>query len=172
MDTIALGLHVLFAAIIVGPQILLFLAVVPSTWLIDDEGLRRNVTRVVTQRFAMLSALALVGLVLTGVYQLNSSLIDEDVRENMMEYRFGTIFVTKMTLLVVLIVLVAVHGMVFGRRIRAASEAVERGEADLAPLESARRSSMVFSVLILAVSVAILFLGVALGNHTFSMVQN
>ena len=69
MDTIALGLHVLFAAIIVGPQILLFLAVVPSTWLIDDEGLRRNVTRVVTQRFAMLSALALVGLVLTGVYR-------------------------------------------------------------------------------------------------------
>jgi hypothetical protein len=172
MDTLVLGLHVLFAAVIVGPQLLLFLAVVPSTWLIDDEGLRRNVTRVVTQRFGMLSVLALVGLVMTGVYQLNSSLIDPDVRENMMDYRFGTIFVTKMTLLVALIVLVAVHGMVFGRRIRAASEAVERGEADAGALEAARRASMVFSVLILGVSVVILFLGVALGNHTFSMVQN
>ncbi len=168
MDTIVLGIHVLLAAIIVGPQFLLFLAVVPSTWLIEDEGLRRNVTRVVTQRFGMLSGIALAGLVITGIYQLNSSLLDPDVQENMMDYRFGTIFVTKMTLLVVLIMLIAVHGAVFGRRIRAASEAVERGEADTGALEAARRNSLVFSVLILGVSVTILFLGVALGNHNFS----
>jgi len=86
----------------------------------------------------------------------------------MMDYRFGTIFVTKMALLVVLIILIAVHGAVFGRRIRAASEAVEHGEADTGALEAARRNSLVFSMLILAVSVTILFLGVALGNHNFS----
>jgi hypothetical protein len=120
----------------------------------------------------MLSGIALVGLLITGIYQLNSSLIDPDVQENMMDYRFGTIFVTKMTLLLVLIALIGVHGAVFGRRIRAASEAVERGEGDAGALEAARRSSMVFSMLILGVSVAILLLGVALGNHTFSMVQS
>ena len=168
MDTLVLSLHVLLAAILVGPQFLLFFAVIPSTWLIEDEGLRRSVTRVVTQRFGFLSGVSLAGLVLTGMYQLNSSLIDPDVRENMMDFRFGTIFVTKMTMLLVLIALIGIHGAVFGRRIRAASEAVERGEADPGALEAARRASMLFSMLILLTSVAMIFLGVALGNHMFS----
>ena len=72
MDTISLGLHVFFASILVGPQVLLFLAVVPATWLIEDEGLRRSVTRVVTRRFGVLSGISLVGLLATGLYQFYS----------------------------------------------------------------------------------------------------
>ncbi len=85
-----------------------------------------------------------------------------------MDYRFGLIFTTKMTLLVVLIVLIGVHGAVFGRRIRQASEAVERGELDPGRLEQARRNSFLFSTLILLTSVAILFLGVALAYFPYS----
>jgi uncharacterized membrane protein len=162
---------VLLAAILVGPQFLLFYAVIPSTWLIEDEGVRRSVTQVVTRRFGMLSGISLLGLILTGLYQFGSDgIVPPGIRENMMDYRWGIIFTTKMTLLLVLIVLLAVHGIVFGRRIRAASEAVERGEGDPGALESARRASLLFSTLILLVSVAIMCLGVALGFTAYSEV--
>ena len=171
MDTISLGIHVLLAATLVGPQLLLFFAVVPSTWLIDDERLRRDVTRVVTRRFAMLSGISLVGLLITGLYQFYSdNIVPDGIREEMMDYRWGLIFSIKMTLFVILIVLTAVHGFVFGRRIQAASAAVERGEMDAGTLERARRNSMLFSSLILLVSVAIVFLGVALGFSPYSEV--
>jgi uncharacterized membrane protein len=162
MDTIVLGIHVLLAALLVGPQFLLFYAVVPSTWLITDERLRRSVTAVVTQRFGWMAGGSIVGLILTGMYQFNSELVGSDIRGDMMSYGFGPIFIAKMVALVALVVLIGVHGAVFGRRIRATSEAVERGEVEPDVLEAARRASLLFSTLILLVSVAILFLGVAL----------
>ncbi len=162
MDTFVIGIHVLLAAIFVGPQVLLFYAVIPSTWLITDERLRRQVTGVVTQRFGMLAGASIVGLIITGMYQLNSARVGPEIRDNMMSYGFGAIFLAKMVALLSLIVLIGVHGMVFGRRIRAASEAVERGDLDPSELEAARRASLLFSTLILLLSVAILFLGVAL----------
>ena len=170
MTTTALCLHVLLAAILVGPQVLLFFAVIPSTWLIDDEGLRRRVTAVVTRRYALLSGITLVGLIATGLYQFYSDLVGPGIREDMMAYRFGPVFTAKMTALILLIVLTAVHGIVFGRRIRAASEAVERGEVSPDVLEGARRNSLLFSMLILVVSMLILVLGVMLADHTFSHV--
>ena len=167
MDTLSLSLHVLLAAILVGPQVLLFFAVVPATWLIDDESQRRAVMRVVTRRFGLLTIVAIAGLVLTGLYQFYS-VVPEAIQEEMMDFRFGMVFVLKMTALVILVVLIAVHGMVFGRRIRAASEAVERGEMDAGALEHARRNSLLFSTLILLVSIAILIMGVTLGHHEYS----
>ncbi len=169
MDTLSLSIHVLLAATLVGPQLLLFYAVVPSTWLIEDEGLRRAVTRVVTRRFAILSGISLVGLLITGLYQFYSDgIVPEGVREDMMDYRWGLIFSTKMTLFVLLIALTAVHGVVYGRRIQAASEAVERGELDAGVLERARRNSLLFSTVILLVSMVLLVLGVTLGNAAYS----
>jgi uncharacterized membrane protein len=171
MDTLSLCLHVLFATVLVGPQLLLAYAVIPSTWLIEDEGLRRSVTQVVTRRYAMLSGISLLGLLVTGLYQFYSDdIVPPGIQDEMMDYRWGLIFVTKMTLVVILVALIAVHGFIFGRRIRATSEAVERGEADAGALESARRASFLFSTLILLVSVALLFLGVTLGYTGYSEV--
>ena len=167
MDTISLALHVFFAAVLVGPQLLLFFAVVPATWLIDDERLRRSVTRVVTRRFGLLTVISLLGLLVTGLYQFYS-LVPEAIQDEMMDFRFGMVFVTKMTALTVLVGLIAVHGIVFGRRIRETSEAVERGEADAGRLEQLRRNSLVFSTIMLLVSIAILFMGVTLGHHEYS----
>jgi uncharacterized membrane protein len=171
MDTLSLCLHVFFATVLVGPQLLLAYAVVPSTWLIEDERLRRSVTQVVTRRYAMLSGISLLGLLVTGLYQFYSDdIVPQGIQDEMMDYRWGLIFVTKMTLVVILVALIAVHGFVFGRRIRATSEAVERGEADAGALENARRASFLFSTLILLVSVALLFLGVTLGYTGYSEV--
>lgn len=169
MNTVVLGIHALLAAVLVGPQVLLFYAVVPSTWLIEDEALRRAVTRVVTQRYATLTVVALAGLLLTGLSLFTTDVfVPPDVRADMMAYRFGPVFTLKMIAVVLLVALIAVHGMVFGRRVREMSEAVERGEAEPGALEAARRSSLLFSALLLAVSIAILFMGVTLGNHAYS----
>ena len=168
MNTTILALHVLLATLLVGPQFLLFFAVIPATWLIPDEALRRNVTRVVNQRFGLMSIVSLVGLVFTGLAMLSLSPLSE-MRDHMMELRFGAVFGLKMLTFLVLLVAIGVHGAVFGRRIRATSEAVERGEVDPGELEAARRNSLMFSMIILLLSVAVLFMGVMLGNHDFSM---
>ena len=171
MESIVLGLHVLFAAVLVGGQALLFFAVVPSTWLIEDEGLRRRVSEVVARRFAVLAIVSIAGLVVTGLIQFYSDeLVPPTVRDDIMDFRFGPVFVTKMTLLVVLVAMIAVHGVVFGRRIRRVSEAVQRGEAEQGDLERQRRNSLLFSTLILLVSIALIFLGATLGNHAYSHV--
>ncbi len=169
MTSISLGLHVLFAAILIGGQVLLFYAVVPSTWLIEDEKLRRLVTRVVTTRFAWLAGVSVGGLVVTGLFQFyRDDLVSPEIRENMMDFRFGAVFVTKMTLLVVLVVLIAAHGMYFARRIGRTSEAVAAGEAEPWELERLRRNSLVFSAVILLVSIVLIFLGATLGNGAYT----
>lgn len=170
MSTVSLALHVFFASIVVGPQVLLFLAVIPSTWLIEDEPLRRSVTRVVTRRYGLLTGISLIGLLVTGLYQFYSdAIVPVAVQDEMMNYRWGMLFSTKMTLVLVLVALIGVHGAVFGKRIRQTSEAVERGEAEPGQLEAARRASFLFSTLLLVVSIAIMFAGVAMANHGFSL---
>ena len=174
MDTIALILHSLSAAVLVGGMVLLFFAVTPATWLIDDEALRRTVTRVVATRFAWMTGGALVLLLLTGIYQFTSDTITPpDVRADLMASPFGPIFVTKMALTVLFVALVGVHGMYFGPRIARAAEAVLAGGDDEAAwrLTNLRRTSLVFSLVMLIVAVAVLALGVTLGNHGYSQVR-
>ena len=169
MSSIVLGLHILFAALLVGGQALLFYAVVPSTWLIDDEGLRRRVTAVVTRRFAAIAGVSIAGLVATGLVQFyRDEFVPPVVREGMMDFRFGPIFSLKMALLVALVAMIAAHGAYFGRRIARVSAAVEAGEADPGELEQQRLRSLLFSTLMLLVSIALIFLGAALGDHGYS----
>lgn len=169
MDTLSLILHVFFATILVGPMLLMALAVSPSTWLIEDEALRRAVTRVVTSRFAVMTVVALAGLLVTGLYQFYE-VVPEGVTDNLMDRRFGLVFMTKMTTVVLLIGLIVAHAMVIGPRVRRASEAVERGEAEPWVLEHQRRQSLLFSLLMTVVAIVVLALGVTLGHHEYSYV--
>lgn len=169
MHTISLMLHVLFAALLVGPQVLLALAVVPSTWLIEDEALRRSVTRVVTQRYARIASVAIVGLLVTGLYQY-VSMVPSAIRADLAHYRFGYLFMTKMVMFVLVLALIAVHAGGVARRITRISEAVERGEATPDELEAARRTSFMLSMVMMLLSIAALMLGAALGNHESSYI--
>ena len=163
------GLHVLFAAMLVGGEILLFFAVVPSTWLIDDEGLRRQVTLVVARRFTGIVAVSIVGLLVTGLAQFYTDIfVPPGIREDIMSFHFGRVFVAKMTLFLVLIAMIGIHGAVFGRRIARISDAVEAGEMDAGELEQARRNSFLFSAFMVLVSILLIFLGASLGNHAYS----
>ena len=169
MEHLLPGFHVLFAALLVGGQVLLFFAVIPSTWLIDDEGLRRRVTLVVAHRFTWIVGISLVGLIVTGLAQFYTDIfVPPDIREEMMEFHFGRVFATKMLLVTILVVMIAVHGAVYGQRIARISDAVQAGELDIAELEQARRTSMVFSAFMVLVSILLIFLGATLGNHAYS----
>lgn len=164
----------LAAAVLVGGMVLLFIAVTPATWLIDDERLRRDVTRVVARRFAWLSVGALGVLLLTGLQQLFSdAIVPAAIRESMFDFRWGPIFVVKMVLVGLLVVLIGVHGMWFGPRIARASDAVieSADDEDAAwRLENLRRGSLLLSLVMLIVGIAVLGIGVSLGFHEYSQI--
>ncbi|HJM74989.1 MAG TPA: hypothetical protein QGI71_03880 [Dehalococcoidia bacterium] len=174
MDNIALIIHSVAAAVLVGGMVLLFLAVTPATWLIDDATLRRAVTRVVTRRFAMLTGIALLALLVTGIYQFTSDTITPpDVQDDIANFRFGRVFMVKMVLVPLLVIVIAVHGMWFGPRIGRATDAVVESNNDadaVFQLESLRRTSLIFSFGMLILGLAIFGLGVTLGNHGYSHV--
>ena len=173
MNTFSLVIHVIAATVLVGPQLLLFFAVVPATWLIPDEQLRRDVTRVVTARFGMLAGVSLVLLVITGLYQFYSS-VPAGIRDDMLDYRFGSIFMFKMILLVAFVALLAFHVRVTARRIGRLSDRViaDPSDDDAAfALDAQRRTSFVLSLMMLLVSVGMLVLGAMLGDHGYSYTQ-
>ena len=180
MGTISLMIHVTAAAILVGPQILMFLAVVPSTWLIeDDEKLKRAILRVVAARFGMLATISLVLLLVTGLYQYYT-IVPENIRQAPEQYRFGTIFSLKMLLFTITMILMGIHIYVYGKRVAALSDKVIAAQDDpfsasaneiattRDELERARQKSFGFSVFILLASLFTLWLGVALGHESFA----
>ena len=174
MGTLSLVIHVTAATILVGPQLLMLLAVVPASWLIeDDERLRRSVLRVIAGRFGMLSAAALLLLFVTGIFQYVT--VSDAAREGRDGSHFAAIFGTKMLMFAILLVLIWVHTRLFAQRISALSDEVIALEDDPAQdpevvrervhaLEDVRQKSFTFSFLILLVSLTTLWLGVALGN--------
>lgn len=169
MDNISLILHLSAAVLFIGPQAILFFAVIPATWLIEDQRLRRDVTMVVTQRFAKLSAVALVVLLVTGLYQF-TSVTPDFVTSDMTSYRYGWIFMTKMTLVVIVVALVVLH-IVVGKSVGRLTEAVIAGEGEEYELDNARRRSFMLSALMMFISFAVLAFGVMLGRGEFSYVS-
>ena len=169
MGLISMIIHVSAAVAFVGPQLLMFYAVTPASWLIDDEALKRQVVGVVARRFGALAGISLLTLLITGLYQFYT-VVPEPIQENMMDYRFGLIFVTKMTMFTVVLILVLLHALIFARRIRRISEAVDAGQASPGDLERTRMHSFLFSGLLMLVSIATLWLGVTLGHDQYSYV--
>lgn len=164
MDTISLILHVTTAAALVGPQLLLFVAVIPATTQLP-EAQRGAVTRVVTRRFGMLAGVALVVLLTTGLYQFYS-VVPEAVQEEMTEFRFGMIFMAKMTVFVALLALIVAHAAWLGPRIQRELDAASG--TDTETLQALRRRSLWISGAMVAASLAVLALGVTLGHHEYS----
>ena len=171
MDQVSLIIHVSAGAVLVGGMALLYFVVTPATRLVEDEGLRRTLTRVVARRFAVMTIVALLVLLATGLYQFYA-VVSEPVRENMNDFRWGPAFGAKMTLFVLLIALVAVHGAVLGPRIARQAERVAGGGGEEAALRlaSLRRSSARISLVMLLIAAATLAIGVLLGDHDYSYI--
>jgi uncharacterized membrane protein len=154
-------LHILAATIWVGPQIFLFVAVVPAIRTVEDVQVRARAMRVLTTRFGYLAWGAMAVLVITGIGNLYEHPLDVDV---LFDLNFGTIFEIKMTLVIATIVLTALHSFVLGPRVLKLQESV----ADQAQIASVRRLSIIISSVNGLLALGILFLGALLGT-TFAL---
>jgi uncharacterized membrane protein len=169
MSEISLIIHVVFAAILVGPQVLMFFAVTPASWAIEDDDLRTFVVRVIARRFAVLTVIALVVLLATGLFQFyRDDVVPPAIREDLGGFRFGVIFMAKMTLVVVLVGMIAFHASVLSRRMATVTEGVKSGSLERYELDRARRNSLMFSALMILVSLGLVALGVLLAFAPFA----
>jgi len=144
-------LHILAATVLVGPQFFLFMAAVPAIRTVEDAQQRARAMRVVTTRFGWLAWGAIAVLIITGIGNLYE--IAPVDPEDINDLNYGTIFMVKMTLLVVVVALMALHSFVLGPRLM---RLTEQGASD-ADLASARRASMMISGLNLLLTLAIIF---------------
>ncbi len=153
--------HILAATIWVGPQVFLFVAVVPAMRTVEDMQARARAMRVLTTRFGYLAWGAMTVLVITGIANLYEHDLDTEV---LFDLNFGTIFEIKMTLVIATILLTALHSFVLGPRVLRLQESV----ADEAQIATVRRLSIIISAVNGLLALAILFLGALLGT-TFAL---
>jgi uncharacterized membrane protein len=160
-DAVNPWLHILAATVWVGPQFFLFLAAVPAVRTLEDAKQRAQVMRVLTTRFGYLAWGAMLVLVVTGVGNMYEK---DESTDFLFDHNWGTIFEVKMTLVIAVIVLTALHSFVIGPRLMRMQESV----ADEAQVPSLRRVSMMVSGLGLLLSLGILFCA-ALLNTKFAL---
>lgn len=165
-DALNLWLHIFAATLWVGPQVFLFVAVVPALRQVTDTVERSRALRVVVYRFGYLSLAAMAILVGTGVQNiLNANETYFARGPGMLEYRFGVILVAKLVMVAASIGLTAYHALVIGPRQLALSD--QGGpEEEIARL---RAQSIVVSGLNLLLSIGILLTAAMLATQSFSI---
>jgi uncharacterized membrane protein len=148
LDGLVRWLHVSAAVVFVGPQVFLTLIAMPAMRTIEDARARETAVRRMTMGFGILGVIALAVLLATGIRQYYEfeNLVDSDFQ------RYFVLFQVKMTLVTIVIVLTALHGMVFGRKLQRLRES----NAPQAEIDRVRQWSMTTSMLNLAASIAII----------------
>lgn len=106
--------------------------------------------RAITRGFGMLGGGALALLVVTGLW--NYRVASDEGALDYRRYFFALQF--KLLLVVILIILTALHAMVFGRQL----QRLQESDAPEAAIAAARGRSMLVSVATLVVSIVILLL--------------
>ncbi len=165
LDSLPLWIHILAATVWVGPQFLMFVAVVPSLRALPDATARYHLLRAFTPRFGWLGFGALVVLVLTGIDNINRYAPPDPF-----EIRYGYILVTKVSMVAVIFVVTACHTFYVGPALlRLQKQALDDPGTPPAGLAYMRALSMAFSVLTLVLSVLVLLaattLRTAFGSH-------
>lgn len=146
-DAIPVWLHLLGAALWIGPQFTLALAATPAIRGVPDDTARAQALRTLTTRFGMLSGAALVLLILTGIDN-----VVQRAPADMFDLRYGPILVAKLVMVTLALVATAYHAAVVGPPLLKAIEA-----GDLAAARRLRRRSLAASILNLALGLAILY---------------
>lgn len=153
---LVLWVHIIAATLFVGPQAFLFMAAIPAMRTVEDVEARARATRVVTGRFGWIASGALAVLIVTGVGNYMNARSEGLLRLD----RYFVVLQVKLGLVALVVVLTAVHGAWFGRRLLQLQES-GAGEAELA---AARRWSVAVSAAVFALSIAILLCAALLGS--------
>jgi len=158
-DALVLWIHILAAVLFIGPQAFLFMAALPAIRSVDDIDARARATRIVTNRFGWIGGGALAVLLATGIWNYyvakDNGFIDCDAYP-----RYYLVLFTKLTLVTIVVLLTALHGALFGRKLR---DLQESGASD-DELAGIRQWSIMTSALTFVLSVAILLLAAMLGS--------
>ena len=172
-DAILTGLHVLFATVWVGPQLLVAVAVVPALRAIDDDRARVATLRRFTRRFNLVAWPAMAGLIITGL------ILESDRREEVeaiaggeiFDVRWGYIFSAKIAIVIVAVIAVALHSFVTGPRVLALLEAAaERSEAGAeGRAQRLRRWSVLLAVVGLLASLLVVIAAGFLQEEGFAL---
>jgi uncharacterized membrane protein len=147
-DALVLWLHILAAAIFIGPQVFLLFVAVPAARTLADVKARQQVTRAITRGFGALGGGALGVLILTGLwnYQVASDQGLMDLK------RYFIALQIKLTLVVVVVALTVLHGAVLGARL----QRLQADDAPAAEIARVRRWSVLASISTLVASILIL----------------
>jgi uncharacterized membrane protein len=154
IDGLVRWLHLLAAVIFIGPQIFLAFVAMPALRSIEDARARQSAVRAITRGFGVLGGVALAVLLVTGIwnyYQFETYIDADDFP------RYFFLIQVKLLLVTVVIALTVLHGAFFGRRL-------QQSGASEAELASARRWSMIASMLNLAASVVILLIAALMSS--------
>jgi copper resistance protein D len=152
LNVIALWVHLFSAILFVGGSFFMWLVVVPVSYLItDEESERTRIVGKIARTFGNLTNPILIALILTGLY--NATWYVQSAA-GLLEYP-GTILLGKIILVAILLLLIYVHNVYFGKRIVRFAE-----ERKLTELRSLRKKSRLVSAANLTLMVVILLLAV------------
>ena len=163
IDAITFWLHILGAAIWVGPQFFLFIASMPAVRLIEDQPTRTSVMRVMTRRFGYLAMAAMVIIVLTGISNLGSVQADTGINIGSFEFRYAWILLAKLILVGITIAFTMIHAMFIGPRLLRLQEEAHRVKGRM------RALSISLSALNLLIAIGIIYAASVLAQHDFSL---
>jgi uncharacterized membrane protein len=141
----------LFSAVLfVGGSFFMWLVVVPASHLITgDESERTRIVGKIARAFGNMTNPILIVLVLTGLY--NATWYLQSAR-TLFEYP-GTLLLTKISLVILLLSLIYLNNLYFGKRIMRLAE-----ERKLDEVKALRKKSKLVSVANLSLMIAILLL--------------
>ena len=163
-ESITPWIHIVAVAAWLGPQFFMFLVTMPALRAIEDPDVRLRVLRITTNRFGWLAWAAMTVIVLTGISNLFQE-IEDFPHVFDPDYRYFQIFSTKMVLVGLAVLLTALHTFVVGpRQLRLAEEM----RSDSPEAGRLRRASIIFSSLVLLLSIAVVFAGALLAHHEWS----
>ena len=155
MNAVVLWIHLFSAVLFVGGSFFFWIVVMPlSHTITDDESKRTQIIGKMAKRFALITNPVLVVLVLSGIY--NASWYLQDWADPFRTLS-GELLFAKVVLVVILIALIYLHGVYYGRKIVRLAE-----EKRVEELDRLRRHSRIVSYANLGLMLAVTVLAVLL----------
>lgn len=157
LNIIVLWVHLFCAVLFIGGSFFIWLVMMPASHhFAKDESERTQIVGRIAKDFAKVTNITLVLLVLTGIYNVSWYL--PSYLDLFAFHTYGEVVLfTKSVLVVVLIILIYVHGMYYGKKI---SELAR--DRNMEGLKAVRKRSRLVSYTNLALMVVILILAALL----------